>query len=68
MASINSLHPRFMEKRCKPTELEEEEEESLTSDPEFHTFCPIEFKMRILVGILNELDIDATLDPDDKSE
>jgi len=55
-----------MEKRCvndpsDPAVAGEEGPGDATDDPENHTLCPVEFKMRIMVGMLNGIDYDDTV-------
>lgn len=47
---------RFME-RCNPPP---EESSDATEDPLFKTLCPTEFKMRIMIGMLNGIEYDHT--------
>jgi len=45
---------RFVERCVTPPE------EDPTIDPVFKTLCPTEFKMRIMIGMLNGIEYDAT--------
>lgn len=46
--------PRFMEKRCP------DPPPPAPHDVEYHTMCVFEFKMRIMIGMLNGIEYDKT--------